>query len=506
MALITEKLKTDLEGLSSNLSELNPPELQAQLRAKIATAISKLDSTESAREQPLREQPLREQMDAAYQARNLIRLMLSGIEIDSERLVKIADDSLTTVEPLKTARSSIESLAEQLYKAKRNRPDKPGETIVIAGAARNIEILEEIARLCIADGINFILDISKDKLDAIMINAADDEGIARLGKEKTDTYKPAKTALVVGSLSTTEFDQDKMTKYTKALSEHTNRFKSGDLDFSLTIIPTENDAELDGIEYNEYMRLFFESCDQPWEAISRAQARLIEKLDKGKELKITNADGTNLTIDIDGFTFANSGADKNVPGSEIFSAPKKEGVNGKLVSKGTFKYKKFPLVRNITLVFENGKIVEAHAEEGEETLKQIIATDEGSHFIGEIAFGTNPHLRRHFVNPHLAEKISKSFHVAIGGCYTFKKYGDQDVNVNNGNKSDIHWDITTMLKDEGSEVHLDGQLLQKNGIWVDETGSPDQNLAVLNYGWGAMPEDTPRPDWWKERYPNGYVD
>lgn len=488
MAIFTEKLRTDLEELKPGL-----PEDQTELRERLDVAIRKLDEPDADSERPLREK-----MDAAYQARNLVRLMISGIEVDGERLVKIADDSLMNVESLGIDPSLVKGLAKSLYEAKKA---KPGETIAIAGSTRNIEIIEEIARLCIADDVNFVLDIYNSDLEAIMVNNADDEGITRLGEERTATYDPTKIKLEARSNSTAEFDPAQMGKYGKALSRYISRVTSGDLDFSLTIIPTEKDAELDGMEYDEYMRLFFESCDQPWKEISKAQASLVEKLNQGKVLKITNADGTDLTIDIEGFTFVNSGADANIPGSETFSAPKKEGVNGTLVSKGSFKYGNFPLVKNITLVFENGKIIEAHAEEGEETLKQIISTDEGSVYTGEIAFGTNPHLRRHFVNGLLVEKIGGSFHLAIGACYTFKKYGGQEVSIDNGNKSDIHWDITTLLQD--GQVSLDGQLIQQNGLWVDETGAIDQNLAVLNYGWGALPEDQ-QPDWWQERYPNGY--
>ena len=74
----------------------------------------------------------------------------------------------------------------------------------------------------------------------------------------------------------------------------------------------------------------------------------------------------------------------NMPTEEIFSAPKRDGVNGVL-------YSARPLVLNGNIVdkirfeFENGKIVKATAEKGEEVLNKALDTDENSRFLGEIA-------------------------------------------------------------------------------------------------------------------------
>ena len=43
------------------------------------------------------------------------------------------------------------------------------------------------------------------------------------------------------------------------------------------------------------------------------------------------------------------------------------------------------IIDNFTLTFENGRIVDVKAEKGEEILKGIVETDEGSHYLGEVA-------------------------------------------------------------------------------------------------------------------------
>ena len=97
----------------------------------------------------------------------------------------------------------------------------------------------------------------------------------------------------------------------------------------------------------------------------------------------------------------------------------------------------------------------------------------------------------------MGEKPKGSFHLALGNCYGYETYNGKPVKIKNGNVSNsgIHWDITTMLTGKNGSVELDGKVIQENGIWVDENGQPDPELAVLNYGWGALPENE-RPEWY----------
>jgi aminopeptidase len=226
--------------------------------------------------------------------------------------------------------------------------------------------------------------------------------------------------------------------------EDKNRF------YTITVLPTEKDAELDQISYPEYVDLFFRMCDVDWEKIDAAHKILIAKLNAGSMLRITNDDGTDVSMDIKGFTFANSRVAKNVPGSEVFSAPRKDSVNGKIVAKGRFIPKAAgELIENITLDIKDGKIIHYEAEVGQDILASLIETDEGSHFFGEIGIGTNPVLQQHITNSLMVEKIGGSFHMAAGAAYEYTDYLGDPVALDNGNRSKLHWDITTMLVNKG---------------------------------------------------------
>lgn len=245
--------------------------------------------------------------------------------------------------------------------------------------------------------------------------------------------------------------------------------------FTITVLPTPEDAAMDQIPYKDYVDLFFRMCDVDWQAVGRAHEVLIEKLDAGKELHFTNSDGTDLRMNIEGFTFANSLVAKNVPGSEVFSAPHRDSVNGTVVAKGRFLPKdQNELIEDIVLKFENGRIVAFDARVGRDYLAAEIETDEGSHYVGEIGIGTNPVLQQHVVNSLMVEKIGGSFHIALGRAYTFTDYLGTPVKVDNGNRSHIHWDITTMLVGKQGCIMLDGTAIMVDGKFVDPA------LAILN--------------------------
>lgn len=112
-----------------------------------------------------------------------------------------------------------------------------------------------------------------------------------------------------------------------------------------------------------------------------------------KSLHYTNSLGTDLTIELpEDHIWAAGGSVTpkgqffvpNMPTEEIFTAPLKTGVNGVV-------YAALPLVENGNIidgfhfVVKDGKIVELHAEKGEEFLRTAISLDEGASYFGEVA-------------------------------------------------------------------------------------------------------------------------
>ena len=110
------------------------------------------------------------------------------------------------------------------------------------------------------------------------------------------------------------------------------------------------------------------------------------------ELHYKNSIGTDLTVKMPENHMWLAGGDyckgvkfvANMPTEEVFSAPLRNGVDGTLVASKPLVLNG-NLIEGIRFTFKEGKIVEIHADKGEETLRTQVELDEGSHYLGEIA-------------------------------------------------------------------------------------------------------------------------
>ncbi|WP_216320351.1 aminopeptidase [Deinococcus aestuarii] len=136
----------------------------------------------------------------------------------------------------------------------------------------------------------------------------------------------------------------------------------------------------------------------------------------------------------------------NIPTEEVWTAPHRERVDGVVVSTKPLSYNGV-LIEGIRIRFEGGRVVEATARQGQETLAQMIDTDEGSHRLGEVALvpHSSPISRSglFFFNTLYDENAAS--HIAIGNAYRFNVRGGVDMSVEEfgakgGNDSLTHVD------------------------------------------------------------------
>ena len=158
----------------------------------------------------------------------------------------------------------------------------------------------------------------------------------------------------------------------------------------------------------------------------RHRCEALNKLDL-KALRYTCENGTDLLLELpeshiwlggeesskDGTIF-----NANIPTEEVFSAPQYNGVNGIVYSTKPLIYHG-NTISDFSFTFKEGKIVEYTAKEGYEVLKELVETDEGSHYLGEVA------LVDHFSPISQSNQIffetlfdeNASCHLAIGASY-----------------------------------------------------------------------------------------
>ena len=360
------------------------------------------------------------------------------------------------------------AVAELLYNVKDPKKDVP--MLEMGDHARAIGC--HLFDRCLKDEVKFDVSIFDENFKALLLNNCDASQAASFGETYALTRSHITHRIValynLPECTVIKVDQAKKKAYDEAAYIFREWVLSGKIQSVLTMIPTRMDAEIDGLDYDQYLKDYFTMCNQDWDLIDKTQAKLIDRLNETKELRFTNNDGTDLTMNIDGFTFCNSTVARNVPGSEVFSAPRRDSTNGTIVAKGKFAVKGFQneVVENIMLKFKDGYLTEYSAEKGQDILEETVNKDEGSRYIGEIGIGTNPFWKTHVASILLAEKIGGSFHVALGDAYTMTKYIGTPVNVDNGNRSHLHWDITTMLLGKEGKIFADGEMIMDDGKWV----------------------------------------
>ncbi|XJZ27881.1 aminopeptidase [Bacillota bacterium Lsc_1132] len=211
--------------------------------------------------------------------------------------------------------------------------------------------------------------------------------------------------------------------------------------------------------------------ENPVEAWKQHDANLHEKVrylnDKHYAKLHYKAPGTDLTIELPKnhlWVGAGSINEKgiefmaNMPTEEVFTVPLKTGVNGIVSSTKPLSYGG-NIIDRFSITFENGKIVGVKAEEGEEILKRLVDTDEGSHYLGEVALVpfNSPISQSNilFFNTLFDENASN--HLAIGSAYAFcieggKTMSAEELKANGLNQSITHVDFMI----GSAEMDIDG--------------------------------------------------
>ncbi|GGM06445.1 aminopeptidase [Deinococcus aerophilus] len=231
--------------------------------------------------------------------------------------------------------------------------------------------------------------------------------------------------------------------------------------WSLTLYPTAYAAAQAGMTVPEFAdfvarAMFLDRADPvaAWGEVREKQARLIERLSVGDRVRI-EAPGTDLTLRVEGRSWANSDGKRNMPSGEVFTGPLEDSAEGVVTFTVPALYNG-QSVRGARLVFRAGEVVEASADEGEDVLRAALDTDPGARRLGELGIGTNDGIQQPTGNILFDEKIGGTVHLALGRSYP---------ETGGTNTSGIHWDLITDLRGSG-RLSVDGEVIQENGVFV----------------------------------------
>lgn len=228
--------------------------------------------------------------------------------------------------------------------------------------------------------------------------------------------------------------------------------------------PSNSMAQLAKMSTEAFEDFYFNVCNLDYGKMAEAMDGLVALMNQTDKVRITGP-GTDLTFSIKDIPAVKCAGLRNIPDGEVYTAPVRDSVNGTITYNTPSPYQGFTF-ENVSLTFENGRIVKAEANDTER-INQIFDTDEGARYVGEFAIGVNPFITEPMQDILFDEKIDGSFHFTPGQCYE---------EAFNGNQSSIHWDLVNIQRKDygGGEIYFDDQLIRKDGIFVH----PD--LLALN--------------------------
>ena len=203
-----------------------------------------------------------------------------------------------------------------------------------------------------------------------------------------------------------------------------------------------------------------------------------------KSVHLKSSNGTDLNIELpEGHIWAGGSEEDvkgipfnaNMPTEEIFTLPKKTGVNGIVYSSKPLSYGG-NLIDNFSITFEDGRAIDFTAETGYDILKQMLESDEGAKYLGEVAFVpyNSPISNSKLIFFNTLFDENAACHLALGRAYescvkNADKYSEEELEKMGVNNSVIHVDFMIGTSDlEITGINKNGETIKifSNGNWT----------------------------------------
>lgn len=344
---------------------------------------------------------------------------------------------------------------------------KKGDTVQIrATSAEAKELVKAVYKRVLKKGGHPIVRTSIVDLTDTFIKYATDEQldyvdpITKMEYETIDKFISIGAPLNTKSMARADLNKlSRRGKATKQLSEILmSRSAKGEASWVIGDFPTNalaQEAKMSLDEYTEFLiNSCYLNCEDPVAKLKELdikQTKWAEYLNNVKQIRITG-EKTDITFNVEGRRWISCSGKNNYPDGEVFTSPVEDGINGEIYFDFPQNYRGNE-AHGVHLWIENGLIVKAEAEKGEEFLLAMLDMDEGSKGIGEIAIGTNDEIQEVTGNILFDEKIGGSIHMAVGASYP--ETGGKNV-------SGLHWDLIKNMKN-GGKIYADGILIYENG-------------------------------------------
>ena len=312
----------------------------------------------------------------------------------------------------------------------------------------------------------------------ISISASDPDGLKGVPIEKIGASQKARTSALK------EYFDNSMSNKCRwcVLSVPT-------LSWAKKVFPKVSDDEAMESLWDVIFKTVRVDTENPVNAWDKHNAYLEEKIkfmnnNNFKSVHLKSANGTDLNIELpEGHIWA-GGSERdvngipfnaNMPTEEVFTLPKKTGVNGIVYSSKPLSYGG-NLIDNFSITFKDGKAIDFTAETGYDVLKQMLESDEGAKYLGEVAFVpyNSPISNSKLIFFNTLFDENAACHLAFVRAYEScvkdaDKYSEEELEKIGVNNSIIHVDFMIGTSDlEVTGINENGETIQifSNGNWA----------------------------------------
>ena len=312
----------------------------------------------------------------------------------------------------KKAPTDLEQLAGRLVT--QSAGVKEGDVVLVTGGSQDQELLEDIAVNVRKAGAFPLVSINSDRMAKRMFTDVPDKYDTQMDQWGMKVADAANVTIGIDSNLTeglfADADPKRMAARAKANEPINDEFIKRNVrqvSIGNGLYPTEWRAKRYGMTLDELSKTFWDGVNVDYTSLQSRGEQVKGVLAAGNELHITNPNGTDLKVKVQGRpVFVSDGVispedvqkggpavSVYLPAGEVYCAPVAGTAEGKVVH--TLDYYQGKEVDNLTLTIAGGKVTEMNGSgPGFEQLKaDYDAAGEGRDLLSFVDLGINPNVK-----------------------------------------------------------------------------------------------------------------
>ena len=348
------------------------------------------------------------------------------------------------------------------------------EIVLISGGVRDVKLLEDVATHVRKAGAFPLVTLNSDKMD---------RGYYDEVPSKYDTQFPElgyKLATMIDAQISISYSENSglmsdvpperiaaVAKSFAPISTLLNRRKVRSVNLGNGLNPTADRARQFGLSMEELAEVYWSGVNIDYAQLESIGNSIQKKLAGGKEIHITNPNGTDLKVQIEARPVSVSdgviseqdvqqgGAACQVwlPAGEVYLVPVPGTAQGKVVVDRQFYQDKE--IKGLELILKDGKLHGMKAQSGLEPLQaRYEVSGEGRDEFAFIDVGFNPNVRIPENSSMVAWMASGMIIVGFGN------------NTWAGGENESDFGISAFLS--GSTLKVDGEVIVQNGVLMSD--------------------------------------